>query len=342
MPLPIYSTWYLNGLVERIVPAPKFFLDRYFPEEKTSESEEVYFDIEEGQYDIAPFVHPLIGGKLITSQGYKTKSFKPAYVKPKAVLTPDKGFTRMAGEPFGGQLSPDQRAAMHLMKETTRLVDGLSNRLEVMAAEVCKTGKLTIRGEGYDTVLDFQRHSSLTEKLKDKQLWSNKELPMTAFLEGIKRRVASKSNKKTRPRDLILGTEAFDAFIANAEVRETAPNFIRGADTSIQLTPGTQSDDTAVFKGRYGDLNIWMHEGRYQENGVEYDFISPKDALFMAPGIRGVRHFGAIQDLKALQARPMFIKSWEEEDPSVRIVLLQSAPVLVPYDVNAACLLTVL
>lgn len=86
---------------------------------------------------------------------------------------------------------------------------------------------------------------------------------MTATLEAMKRRVASKSNKKTRPQDLILGTEAFDAFIANKEVREAAPSFVRGPDTSVQLTPGAQTDETAVFKGRYGDMNIWIHEGKY-------------------------------------------------------------------------------
>ena len=51
--------------------------------------------------------------------------------------------------------------------------------------------------------------------------------------------------------------------------------------------------------------------------------------------IQGTRHFGAVRDLKAgIQPRQFFVKSWEMEDPSVRYMLGQSAPLLVPYQKN--------
>ena len=33
---------------------------------------------------------------------------------------------------------------------------------------------------------------------------------------------------------------------------------------------------------------------------------------------------------------PYFSKSWVEEDPAVRYLMLQSAPLVVPYRVNAS------
>jgi hypothetical protein len=64
--------------------------------------------------------------------------------------------------------------------------------------------------------------------------------------------------------------------------------------------------------------------------------------LVGSTGIDGVRHFGAIRDLKAgIQARQYFVKSWEEEDPSRRFLLMQSAPLLVPYRPNAVLSATV-
>lgn len=40
-------------------------------------------------------------GKVVEHEGYRTKSFKPAYVKDKRRFTPDMPFKRMAGEKSG-------------------------------------------------------------------------------------------------------------------------------------------------------------------------------------------------------------------------------------------------
>jgi hypothetical protein len=59
-------------------------------------------------------------------------------------------------------------------------------------------------------------------------------------------------------------------------------------------------------------------------------------------GTDGVRHFGAIRDLDAgIQARQYFVKSWREPDPSRQFLLMQSAPLLVPYRPNAVLSATV-
>ena len=49
-----------------------------------------------------------------------------------------------------------------------------------------------------------------------------------------------------------------------------------------------------------------------------------------------------IEDEKAGYRAPQyFIKSWLEEDPAVRWLLLQCAPLIVPYPVNASFCATV-
>jgi hypothetical protein len=60
--------------------------------------------------------------------------------------------------------------------------------------------------------------------------------------------------------------------------------------------------------------------------------------LLTSTEMEGTRCFGAIQDEEAgIQAREVFTKSWLEKDPSVRYLLTQTAPLTVPYRVNAAC-----
>jgi len=54
-------------------------------------------------------------------------------------------------------------------------------------------------------------------------------------------------------------------------------------------------------------------------------------------GVEGYRAFGAIRDEEAgYQPLPYFSKSWIEKDPAVRWLLLQSAPLMVPYRINGS------
>ena len=60
-------------------------------------------------------------------------------------------------------------------------------------------------------------------------------------------------------------------------------------------------------------------------------------------GFEGVRHHGAILD-EAAGIRPLeyFVKSWSENDPPVRYMLMQSSMLLVPYRANASLCATVI
>jgi hypothetical protein len=341
MTLPIYSTYYLNRLITRLVPRARYFRDRFFPVEIQSDKEEIYFDEnQDNRIGAAPFVHPLLEAPMFRDEGYSTKSYKPAYIKEKTGITSEDGNDRLPGEDFGGEYTPMQRAELRLIQKTTRLFERLRVREELMALEVVKTGKLTIKGEGFDSVIDFKRDPGLTKKLTGDKGWSNPDFAMTTFFESLQREMASKNLNQSRPRKVIMGIEAFDMFRANKEVLKLLPDYMRlVADIGLKLTPQDSSFENLLYRGNFGNTEIWVHEGKTDQK--TYD-IGPKEVLFACDNIQGVRHYGAIRDLKAqLVARPVFVKSWEIEDPSQRIVLLQSAPLFVTYDPNTAALVTV-
>ena len=58
-------------------------------------------------------------------------------------------------------------------------------------------------------------------------------------------------------------------------------------------------------------------------------------------GIEGHACYGAIMDLESLQAVERFPKMWEEKDPSVAMLMTQSAPLPVPARVEASFCATV-
>lgn len=338
--LPIYGTYYLNRLIERLVPLPMFFIDKFFPTIVQSTREEVYFDEAPGvKTGIAPFVHPLNEAPMVRSQGYRTKSFKPAYIKEKTDLTPDRGFTRMAGEAFGGELTPMQRLELLLSRDVKRLQDRWMNRLELMAAEVVKTGTLTIKGDGLDARLDFERDKSLGIKLTGENSWANKTFPMRSFIMKRQANMAKLNLRQRRPKTMIMHQSSYDLFLACDEVQRMLPDYIRGAELRLLQTPGLQSLDSLVYKGYFGEVDIWVYDG-VSDDGKPY--IDVNQVLLCCESVDGIQFFGAIHDLDAgLTAQPVFLKSWKIDDPSQRLVMLQSAPLLATFDPNTAELMTV-
>ena len=74
------------------------------------------------------------------------------------------------------------------------------------------------------------------------------------------------------------------------------------------------------------------------DKGVTCKLLPEKTVILGSrDGLEGTRCYGAIHDEKAnWTAHRYFTKSWVEEDPSVRWLLLQSAPLVVPYRPNAS------
>ena len=107
---------------------------------------------------MAPFVSPLVQGKLVEQRRYQTNIFKPAYIKDKRAPDLRKPVRRMIGERIGGEMSGAEREAANLEFELTDQVDVLNRRLEWMGAQALTKGQVIVEGEGFDTVVvDFGR-----------------------------------------------------------------------------------------------------------------------------------------------------------------------------------------
>jgi hypothetical protein len=91
--------------------------------------------------------------------------------------------------------------------------------------------------------------------------------------------------------------------------------------------------------GNIEGFNIWVYSGWYVDpaDGVEKPIIPPGTVIMASPAIEGVQAYGAIRDEEiGLQPVPYYVKSWIQYDPSVRYVMLQSAPIMVPFRPNAS------
>ena len=103
-------------------------------------------------------------------------------------------------------------------------------------------------------------------------------------------------------------------------------------------------DAKARYIGSIGDFDIWVYNDTYINDAGQTAKLLPEKTVLLGSreGLEGTRCYGAIHDEKAnWTASRYFTKSWIEEDPSVRWLLLQSAPLFVPYRPNASMCVTI-
>ena len=91
------------------------------------------------------------------------------------------------------------------------------------------------------------------------------------------------------------------------------------------------SPDGVTYMGRIIELglDIYTYTDWYlddQNSNTETAMVGASNVIIGSTRAQCSMGYGAIKDLKAMYAMPRFAKSWEEEDPSVRYLMTQSAP----------------
>lgn len=349
MALNIYGTGSLVRVVdELVVGVSSWLLDSFFPTIQTSTDERIYFDVNNSKPRLAPFVAPHVAGKVVEERGFKTRSFVPAYVKDKRILRPSDVIKRRKGEALLGSLTPAQRRAVQLRENLEDQAQMLTMREEVMASENLRTGKITVSGEGYETqVIDFFRDPALTITLAGNHKWNVVHADSDP-MDDLETWAALVQEKSGIPgTTVIMAPDAWRACRARLTQRDELEklfDYARSGDSNTELGPLAFNYSQARRVGRLGDFDIWTYDGLYiDDTGTERHLMPSGTVIMTSGGVEGVRAYGMIHDEENdFQAERFFVKSWVEPDPSVRYLLLQSAPLPFTYRPNAALSATVL
>lgn len=348
----IFSTAVLNKIVENLQRPSNFILDTFFPMIQAEESEEIHFDIDKSKPRITPFVHPTKAGKVIANLGFETAVFKPAYAKDKRIFQPNAPLKRMIGEKIGGSMSPQQRRDLALKLSMVDQIEMLGRRETVMAMEALRLGQVTVAGDDYPTVVvDFKRHANLTVALAGGARWGEVGVSPVDNLETWANSALPLSGAAMRT--VVLDPLAMALLRADPKWEKMLDRESNRGDRNLPDGPVTRGtgDDSAVYMGRLGTLEIWMYSEPYVDDAGADQNMMPNHTVILGArgqnntgkgGLEGTRCYGAIQDEKTgYKAIRYFAKSWLEEDPAVRLLLLQSAPLVVPYRPNASMGITV-
>lgn len=350
----IYESIKLLGVQRKLKALPAFFL-QWFPKQINFEEDKIAFDkVFQDITRVAPFVAPTAQGRVMKEKGYNTKTFSPAYVKPKHVVDPNIVVPRQPGEALvAGTLSLAQRRdrviAFLLMKHRAMH----ENTWEWMAAQAVQYGYVDVEGQDYPKVrVDFGRDPALTITTN----WAAGGVTLEAMLADLRdgrRLVSEKSVSGTVIRDYIFGGDAWDQFVSVGGDKLWGKDGlmdrnIGGSESNLTRlwddVEGVEYMGELVGINGAGRMRIWVNTQKFRDaKDVERYLMDQKAVLGISSAIDGHRCFGAIMDDDAnYQAIDYFPKMWKEPDPSVTYLLTQSAPLMVPADPNACFLLKVL
>jgi hypothetical protein len=334
----IYEFRTMLAALEQRVPPRTFLLDTFFNSEEVHDTEAVDIDIVQGKRKLAPFVNPRLPGKTVERRGYSTQTYKPPYIKPKMVTTSADILKRQPGQTiYGGNVSPAQRAADQLGKDLAEMEDMIVRREEWMAAQALQKGSVRVIGDGVDDTIDFLMKATHKPVLASTAKW---DAPTTATpltdLKAWKRIIAQDCGLV--PTDVVMGITAYDKFLACNQVSNSETGLFNLQRVNVGQIEPRSLPNGVTYIGRITEIgvDVWTYEEWFVDaDGTETPMIGNDKVLMASRNARATRHYGLIQDLNVNGALKRFPKSWEEEDPSARFVMVQSAPLMVPHQIDA-------
>jgi hypothetical protein len=346
---PNYSTRTLLEAFETGPIVSTFLRDTFFKGRDYPPTSTIEFDFRRGRRKMAPFVAPLVGGKVMERQGFETRFFKAPRIAPvRALRTPDLE-PRLIGETvYSGRTEAD-RAADLIAEDSIFLDDSITRREEWMCREVLINGKITVTAEnGYQQVINFleyglpaanvSNHFPITTKWD--QAASDPLLDLqNARLETIKR-------SGIAPNVALFGTNAAAVFTRNATVKELLDN--RRFELGL-VAPTIQSDSVVRF-GSVPGLELYSYAEYFEDDaGTLFPMLPPDLVMLISTSVQNKIVYGAFTQLEDAKAKRFVTYQtsripfvYGDEEGGALFYRLTSCPLPMPMDILAICIIEAL
>lgn len=326
----------MTAMVNEIKPPHKFLRELLFSMEETHPTETLEIGILVGDRVVAPFVRR--GAEAIEVTPFTEKLYNVSFpnIRIKRHLEASELlFVRRVGHVIFEDESGIMDAAQeHVARTSLRLVQMVEEAEEYLCAQAIR-GTISYEVDGEEAFsVTFPRDTDHNVTLMN--FWDG----MSSDIEGDFRTALKLVNDATglNVTDVILGNEATNHFLANAEV-EKLLDVRRYQTGGIDFTQRFQQSGALYLGMPFHGVRVWSYTRATQipaEQGLgslsSFDLIRSKYAEFVTadPAAENAMHYGAISDLDALEGRvwrgKRFSKSWKQPDPSVMWQLLNSRP----------------
>lgn len=338
---------------DRMDAIPSYFLDNFFKGTHYSDDRDILInELPAMGRKLAPFVLPTEQGKPIAEfKGQTMKALTPPYIKPKDAVRPEDARSPFPEEVLDGALSLQARFNRRVGEIQDQHIRAIRMQEAWMAARAVIDGQITIkyqRDQGFaypEATITFGRAANQTVVL-DAAYWSAADSPILDHVETWANRM-QRATYGQHPTVLLVGSDVAPYFKKNTQVRAEMDLTKRG--NSVNIPTGIQLlGDGLTYIGTMGSgIEVWCYRDYVEDaNGTLVDILGAKDVVLLAPGFEGVRAYGAIYDVDAIQGGSMsidiFPKMFKTDDPGELFVMHQAAPLPIPLYPNRSLKATVL
>jgi hypothetical protein len=340
MPLnPAYETKTMLAPFEEGPLVSTFLRDTFFTGRDYPATPLIEFDFKRGRRKMAPFVAPLVGGKLMERQGFETRFFRAPRIAPvRALRTPDLE-PRMMGETIYSGRTPADRAAELLADDAIFCDEAISRREEWMCRNVLVNGKITVTADtGYSLVIDYTESSAGAANNHDVPAvkWdvASGSDPL-ADLETARLNVIKASG--IAPNVALFGVNAAKVFIRNPQVSTLLD---KQRFEIANITPIIQSNSVVRF-GRVPGMELYEYAEYFEDDaGTIFPMLPDNFVMILSTDTPNKIVYGAftqLEDAKAQrfvtyqQSRIPFV--YGDEEGGALFYRLTSCPLPMPADI---------
>lgn len=333
MPIDIYETRTMLAALEQRIPVYSFLLNTFFPNYETQTTEKIDVDYKKGKRKMAPFVAPRIGGVIMERQGFITRTYKVPKIAPERILTVDDISKRGMGESIYSTKTPEERAIELLAKDIDELDEYITRREEWMCREVLFNGKVIMKGEGIEQVVDYNFTNK--EALTGDDKWTSEASDPLADLKRWRKEIIKKTGKA--PDIVVMASDVADIFTKNKKVIE----YMDSRRITLGTIEPTVKDASVTFIGKFPSLGVEIYsydEWFLDDDGTEQPMIPEGHLLIGSKGMNK-RIYGAVTQMENGQfvtyEGTRIPKKFADEKNETQNIRLSSRPLPVPEDVDS-------
>lgn len=338
-PVELLEVGQLAAIHDSTKKVDMWLLETFFPNPLSFARKEVPVGEINTTTPLAPFVAPTVAGRPIkTADSGNVKYVKPAYLKPKTVVTPADVYNtalvarlRQSGILATGsnQLSPAEALLIDQIQKYQMLHDSIDNRKLLMGRDVLIYGKTTFESDDFPSYLvDYERSNACTFTPTIK--WGVTNATPVADIQAMIDIAIDESG--SAPQMALMSSKVFNTLMKDATFKDEFVTPFAGV--SVAVTPSWNLKDRAQMKGTFGDIQFWVYDATITLDGSASRLI-PADYFGLVVDTSGYVAHCAIQNVNAFgQPLEYFDYQWQEHDPSSIQLLCESSPLIVPDNKN--------
>lgn len=340
--LNFFQTYVLASILEEQVPAVGFFKDRYFPTGAADifRADKVLTEYRDGDRKMAAFVSPRVGDIAIDRTGYSIHEYQPAYIGISRILSLDDLQKRGFGEAIYATVSEQERASRIIAKDLVDLESRITRREEWMAVQTMIENGCTMqeyidaKTEGEELVVKYYDGATSDHTYTVSAKWGTGH---NAY-DDVKAMARKLSTRGLPAADLVLGSDAYEAFLEDEKVKDMIDKRIGFNDAIVGEELTKYDGVTYIGTFNFGGFRLaaFVADETYVDNhNATQSYFPAKSAMVTAPACGHMMYgqvtqidYGATDFTSYAQSRVP--KVFIDQDKDLRKIRLASRPLAAP------------